>query len=192
MENAYQIIKNLRKKAGLKQEDVAKFIDTSRGNYGLKENGKVSLFFEEVISILRGLQSNLPKDALVNGINDLINIKVQFGQKKEGTIEDTNLAVSLNKKIDLIDLVQSIKKENNGSNRVVQEKTKDDVGASSHPPIGNVIRVYNNIIEKSGIELDPEGQQKLFDLVKKRLYENSEKETETEIMDIISFSSKRA
>jgi len=59
------------------------------------------------------------------------------------------------------------------------------------PPIGNVIRVYNNIIEKAGIELDEEGQEKLFKLIKRRLKYHSWKDTETEIIDIISLAEKR-
>jgi len=59
-------------------------------------------------------------------------------------------------------------------------------------PVGNVIRVYNNILEKTGIKLDPEGQEKLFNLVRRKLAENQEKAVQEEFVDIISISDRKA
>jgi len=59
------------------------------------------------------------------------------------------------------------------------------------PPVGNIIRVYNNILEKTGLELDAEGQEKLFDLIKRRLTEKTSEAAENEITEIISLTDKR-
>jgi len=63
---------------------------------------------------------------------------------------------------------------------------------TTQPPIGNVIRVYNNILDKTGIKLNPEGQEKLFNLVRRRLAENAEKAVQEEFIDIISISDRKA
>jgi len=60
------------------------------------------------------------------------------------------------------------------------------------PPVGNVIRVYNNIMKKTGIELDAEGQEKLFNLIRRKLEENAAKEVENEFFDIASIWNQKA
>ena len=59
------------------------------------------------------------------------------------------------------------------------------------PSVGNIIRVYNNILEKTGLDLDAEGQEKLFDLIKRRLTEKTAEAAEHEITEIISLTDKR-
>ena len=58
----------------------------------------------------------------------------------------------------------------------------------SDPPIGNVIRVYNNVMKKSGLELDDQGEKRLFDVIKDRLKEKSTGAAEQDILNIISLS----
>ena len=60
------------------------------------------------------------------------------------------------------------------------------------PPVGNVIRVYNNILERTGIELDAEGQEKLFNLIRRKLRENAEKEVQDEFVDIAKILDRKA
>ena len=60
------------------------------------------------------------------------------------------------------------------------------------PPVGNVIRVYNNILERTGIELDAEGQEKLFNLIRRKLQENAEKEVQDEFVDIAKIWDRKA
>ena len=59
------------------------------------------------------------------------------------------------------------------------------------PAIGNIIKVYNNILEKTGLDLDAEGQEKLFELIKRRLSEKTAEAAEHEITEIISLTDKR-
>jgi len=63
--------------------------------------------------------------------------------------------------------------------------------STKSPPVGNIIRVYNNILEKTGLDLDAEGQEKLFDLIKRRLTEKTAEAAEHEITEIISLTDKR-
>ena len=56
------------------------------------------------------------------------------------------------------------------------------------PPIGNVIRVYNTILEKTGIQLNAEGQEKLFNLIKKKLHEKTVEAAEQDFVEILSLS----
>lgn len=58
-------------------------------------------------------------------------------------------------------------------------------------PIGNVIKVYNNILEKTGIELNATGQEKLFNLIKQRLQGKAADATEKDLLDVISLTSLR-
>lgn len=59
------------------------------------------------------------------------------------------------------------------------------------PPVGNIIRIYNNILKKTGVDLPPEGQEELFNIIKDDLKKKSEKDTEKNIINIISLSKKR-
>lgn len=71
------------------------------------------------------------------------------------------------------------------------KKSIENEDSTPSPQIGNVIRVYNNVIEKTGIKLDPKGQEILFNLIKKRLKEKASEAAEKEILDIISITSPR-
>lgn len=59
------------------------------------------------------------------------------------------------------------------------------------PQIGDVIKVFNNVINEMEMELSPEGQEKLFNLIKKKLNEKNCEEVEKEILDIISITSPK-
>ena len=65
------------------------------------------------------------------------------------------------------------------------------IKSTESPPVGNIIRVYNNILERTGLELDEEGQEKLFNLIKRRLSEKTAEAAEKEITEIISLTDKR-
>ncbi len=78
----------------------------------------------------------------------------------------------------------------------LKENKKDAPASSSGaeanktpPQIGNVIRVYNNVVEKTGIKLDAEGQEKLFNLIKQRLQEKAADAAEKDLLDVISLTS---
>ena len=68
---------------------------------------------------------------------------------------------------------------------------KKVIKSTESPPVGNIIRVYNNILERTGLELDEEGQEKLFNLIKRRLSEKTAEAAEKEITEIISLTDKR-
>ncbi len=80
-----------------------------------------------------------------------------------------------------------------GSPKTQLSKSEDiSVIKSTKPPeVGNIIRVYNNILEKTGLDLDAEGQEKLFNLIKRRLSEKTAEAAEKEITEIISLTDKR-
>ena len=82
--------------------------------------------------------------------------------------------------------------ENNSHAESTSEKKADEKETRSKPPVGNVIRVYNNILERTGIELDAEGQEKLFNLIRRKLEENAAKEVENEFLDIASIWNQKA
>ena len=63
---------------------------------------------------------------------------------------------------------------------------------SSPPPVGNAIRIYNNVLKRTGLELDAEGQEKLFKLIQDMLKEEAElEETEDSIVNSISIASHK-
>ena len=77
--------------------------------------------------------------------------------------------------------------------KLLEDKTEPGTKRESlsDPPIGNVIRVYNNVMKKSGLELDAQGEKRLFDVIKDRLKENSTGTTAKDILNIISLSEKK-
>lgn len=77
--------------------------------------------------------------------------------------------------------------------KLLEKKTKPGTkrDSLSDPPIGNVIRVYNNVMEKSGLDLDEQGEKRLFDVIKDRLKENSTGATEKDIINIIALSKEK-
>ena len=77
--------------------------------------------------------------------------------------------------------------------KLLEDKTEPGTKRESisDPPIGNVIRVYNNVMKKSDLELDAQGEKRLFDVIKNRLQENSTAATAKDILNIISLSKKK-
>ena len=69
-----------------------------------------------------------------------------------------------------------------------QQKNYSQQNKENPPPISNVIRIYNSILQKTGIELSPEAQEKLFNLVRKKLHEQADEAAEKELLDVISLT----
>lgn len=61
----------------------------------------------------------------------------------------------------------------------------------SKPPVGNAIRVYNNVLKRTGLELDPEGQEKLFKIIQDMLADDETDETENSIVNSISITNHK-
>ena len=70
---AADLLKKVRKQFGYTQEDVAKWIKKDRTNYNKKEKGKVPIFADEFLTILRKFKELGPKKKTAK-INDILEV----------------------------------------------------------------------------------------------------------------------
>jgi len=72
------------------------------------------------------------------------------------------------------------------------QKSKKKEAPISKPPVGNAIRIYNNVLKRTGLELDAVGQEQLFKLIQDMLAEEAElEETEDNIVNSISITNHK-
>jgi len=155
----------------------------------IKDNAYV-YFLTALNDILKNQQSavELSLNAMVSEayISQIKNEKRQAGFM--GQIKIANACG-----YEYFDFLQLGKSLVDGSQKIKtsQKDRFENLQSKAKPQIGNVIRVYNNVLEKTGIELDEEGQEKLFNLIKERLQEKAVEAAEKDLLDIISITSLR-